>query len=77
MNEHDLTSLVAGNELSPQAVVDEASITNCMSKNKESLQKKLMLRRPVDVLVDQGILPRKWSPLIVSCPYSNPLSSSL
>lgn len=64
MNEQDMSSgSFVGNELllnlSPQAVVDEASITNCMSKNKESLKKKLMLRRPVDVLVDQGILPRK------------------
>lgn len=43
---------------SPQSVIDNASIANCMTKNKESLKLKLMLRRPINVLVDQGILPR-------------------
>lgn len=44
---------------SPRAVVDEASIQQAMDKNKESLKVKLLLRRPIGQLVEQGILPRK------------------
>ena len=43
--------------LSPKAEVDDASIKNCMDKNKESLKLKLMLRRPINQLVEQGIIP--------------------
>ena len=64
----------------PQSVVDCASLTNCMVKNKESLKVKLMQRRPIDVLVDQGILPRKfcWSFLLgfFSNMYFSPLFSA-
>ncbi|KAI2804929.1 kinase mkl2 MAPK-like protein [Blomia tropicalis] len=55
---------------SPQSVVDCASLANCMGKNKESLKVKLMLRRPIDVLVDQGILPRTFS--LLMSPKSSP-----
>lgn len=48
---------------SPQAIVDEASIQKAMDRNKESLKVKLLLRRPINQLVEQGILPRKL-PLI-------------
>lgn len=44
---------------SPRAVVDDASIQKAMDKNKESLKVKLLLRRPIGQLVEQGILPRK------------------
>lgn len=44
---------------SPQAVVDDASLQHSMNRNKESLKVKLMLRRPINQLIDQGILPRK------------------
>lgn len=44
----------------PQSVVDCASLANSMVKNKESLKVKLMQRRTIDVLVDQGIMPRKY-----------------
>lgn len=55
--------------MSPQSVVDSASITHsAMTKNKKSLKLKLLMRRPIDVLVDQGILPRKSS-LNVSIAY--------
>ncbi|XP_064478987.1 inactive histone-lysine N-methyltransferase 2E-like isoform X2 [Ornithodoros turicata] len=43
--------------------VDEASLQQAMDKNKESLKVKLMLRRPISELVDQGIMPSlKTSP---------------
>lgn len=41
----------------PQAEVDERSICKSMNKNKESLKKKLLLRRPISQLIDQGIMP--------------------
>ncbi|RWS12724.1 hypothetical protein B4U79_02052, partial [Dinothrombium tinctorium] len=44
-------------ESSPKAEVDEASIRKAMDKNKESLKVKLMLRRPISQLVEQGIIP--------------------
>jgi len=39
--------------------VDNQSLRNAMDKNKESLKVKLMLRRPINQLIEQGILPRK------------------
>ncbi|XP_013793348.1 MKL/myocardin-like protein 1, partial [Limulus polyphemus] len=42
---------------SGMAEVDEGSLQKSMDKNKESLQKKLMLRRPINQLVEQGIMP--------------------
>lgn len=39
--------------------VDDASLRKSMDKNKESLRLKLMLRRPIHQLVEQGIIPRK------------------
>lgn len=47
---------------SPRAVVDDASIQKAMDKNKESLKVKLLLRRPIGQLVEQGIVPRKSRP---------------
>lgn len=44
---------------SPRSVVDEASIQKAMERNKESLKVKLLLRRPISQLVEQGILPRE------------------
>lgn len=44
---------------SPRVVVDEGSLQKAMVKNKESLKVKLLLRRPISQLVEQGILPRK------------------
>ncbi|XP_015906589.1 myocardin-related transcription factor A [Parasteatoda tepidariorum] len=41
----------------PKAQVDEASLQLAMDKNKESLKMKLMNRRPINQLVDQGIIP--------------------
>ncbi|XP_022251925.1 MKL/myocardin-like protein 1 isoform X1 [Limulus polyphemus] len=41
----------------PKAEVDERSICKSMDKNKESLKKKLLLRRPISQLIDQGIMP--------------------
>lgn len=47
----------------PKAIVDEASLQKAMNKNKESLKVKLMLRRPINQLVEQGIMPSiKTSP---------------
>lgn len=41
----------------PKAIVDEASLQQAMDKNKESLKVKLMTRRPINQLVEQGIMP--------------------
>ncbi len=38
--------------------VDNQSLKNAMDRNKESLKVKLMLRRPINQLIEQGILPR-------------------
>lgn len=41
-------------------VVDETPITSdVMNRNKESLEMRLQRRRPLNQLIDQGILPRK------------------
>lgn len=59
--------------------VDNRSLKNTMDKNKESLKVKLMLRRPINQLIDQGILPCEWLslsfPLLTNCSIS-PLKSS-
>ncbi|XP_023221690.1 MKL/myocardin-like protein 1 [Centruroides sculpturatus] len=50
-------------ESPPKAIVDDASLQKAMNKNKESLKVKLMLRRPLNQLVEQGIMPSlKTSP---------------
>lgn len=54
---------------SPRSVVDEASIQKAMERNKESLKVKLLLRRPISQLVEQGILPRKFT-ILSSLPNS-------
>ncbi|XP_054712332.1 myocardin-related transcription factor B-like [Uloborus diversus] len=41
----------------PKAQVDAASLLQAMDKNKESLKVKLMTRRPINQLVEQGIIP--------------------
>lgn len=45
----------------PKSEVDDASIKKAMDKNKESLKVKLMLRRPISQLIEQGIIPRNYS----------------
>ena len=45
---------------SPRSVVDDSSLQQSMNRNKESLKVKLLLRRPVTELVEQGILPREY-----------------
>ncbi|XP_013793320.1 uncharacterized protein LOC106477277, partial [Limulus polyphemus] len=42
---------------SRKAEVDEDSLQKSMEKNKESLKKKLLQRRPISQLVEQGIMP--------------------
>uniref|UniRef100_T1JBK9 SAP domain-containing protein n=1 Tax=Strigamia maritima TaxID=126957 RepID=T1JBK9_STRMM len=57
------TSGQCGQPLSPpKCEVDETPIQKTMDKNKESLKVKLMLRRPIAQLVDQGILPSLKTP---------------
>nr|CAG4651753.1 EOG090X04KW [Triops cancriformis] len=41
----------------PKAEVDESPLQNAMDRNKESLKVKLMTRRPITQLVEQGIMP--------------------
>ena len=47
----------------PIREIDTSSIQQQMSKNKEQLQIKLMVRRSINQLVEQGILPRKFENL--------------
>ncbi|XP_077490159.1 myocardin-related transcription factor isoform X2 [Amblyomma americanum] len=52
-----------GGAPSPPARVDEGSLQQAMDRNKESLKVKLLLRRPINQLVEQGIMPSlKTSP---------------
>ncbi|KAK3090601.1 hypothetical protein FSP39_013002 [Pinctada imbricata] len=47
---------------SPQSSLEEMSLQQSMDKNKESLKRKLMMRRSVNELVDQGIYPPLKTP---------------
>ncbi|CAG7718785.1 unnamed protein product [Allacma fusca] len=46
----------------PNVQVDESPLQPSMDKNKESLKVKLLLRRPMNQLVEQGILPPPKTP---------------
>ncbi|XP_055376874.1 serine-rich adhesin for platelets [Condylostylus longicornis] len=49
----------------PKAVIDSSPLQPQLDKNKESLKVKLMVRRPITQLVEQGIIPAlKTSPAI-------------
>ncbi|XP_035896445.1 uncharacterized protein LOC118505157 isoform X2 [Anopheles stephensi] len=49
----------------PKAIIDSSPLQSAMDKNKESLKVKLSVRRTVDQLVQQGIMPSlKTSPAI-------------
>lgn len=43
----------------PVREIDTSSIQQQMARNKEQLQIKLMVRRPISQLIEQGIIPRK------------------
>lgn len=49
-------------EHNSKAEVDDASLQTSMDKNKESLKVKLLLRRPLNQLVEQGIMPSLKTP---------------
>ncbi|XP_018331731.1 MKL/myocardin-like protein 1 [Agrilus planipennis] len=46
----------------PKAIIDTTPLLNSLEHNKESLKVKLMLRRPFDQLVAQGIMPPHKTP---------------
>ncbi|KAI8426168.1 hypothetical protein MSG28_005110 [Choristoneura fumiferana] len=46
----------------PKVVVDESPLQPAMGKHKESLKVKLMMRRPINQLVAQGIMPPLKTP---------------
>lgn len=48
--------------ISPEAMLEEMSLQQSMDKNKESLKRKLMMRRSVTELVEQGIYPPLKTP---------------
>ncbi|EDS38561.1 conserved hypothetical protein [Culex quinquefasciatus] len=49
----------------PKAVIDSSPLQTAMDKNKESLKVKLLVRRSLNQLVEQGIMPSpKTSPAI-------------
>uniref|UniRef100_A0A0A9WAD4 MKL/myocardin-like protein 2 n=2 Tax=Lygus hesperus TaxID=30085 RepID=A0A0A9WAD4_LYGHE len=48
--------------MEPNAQVDDSPLHSHMDKNKESLKVKLMLRRPINQLVAQGIMPPLKTP---------------
>ncbi|XP_055609446.1 MATH and LRR domain-containing protein PFE0570w isoform X2 [Uranotaenia lowii] len=56
----------SGSRLSPpKAIIDSSPLQSSMGKNKESLKNKLLVRRSLNQLVEQGIMPSlKTSPAI-------------
>ncbi|XP_026480800.1 LOW QUALITY PROTEIN: MKL/myocardin-like protein 1 [Ctenocephalides felis] len=46
----------------PKAIVDASPLQQAMDKNKESLKVKLLMRRPINQLVAQGIMPPLKTP---------------
>ncbi|XP_037048918.1 myocardin-related transcription factor B-like isoform X2 [Bradysia coprophila] len=60
-----LTNSMTSRQSPPKAVVDSSPLQAQMDKNKESLKVKLMVRRPINQLVEQGIMPPlKTSPAL-------------
>lgn len=62
--------LLSNHNLAPNSMpvceIDTSSIQTLMSRNRQQLQVKLLVRRPIAALIEQGILPRKQSRLIES-----------
>lgn len=56
------TEMAEGNQSPPKAEVDDSPLQHAMDRNKESLKVKLMLRRPINQLVAQGIMPPLKTP---------------
>ncbi|XP_015184854.1 PREDICTED: MKL/myocardin-like protein 1 isoform X1 [Polistes dominula] len=54
--------MAEGNQSPPKAEVDDSPLQHAMDRNKESLKVKLMLRRPINQLVAQGIMPSLKTP---------------
>ncbi|XP_037906831.1 myocardin-related transcription factor A isoform X1 [Hermetia illucens] len=60
-----MTNCYDSRQSPPKAIVDSSPLQPAMDKNKESLKVKLMVRRPITQLVEQGIIPPlKTSPAI-------------
>lgn len=57
-----LTGGLIVRESPPKAIVDTSPLLNSLEQNKESLKVKLLLRRPVEQLVAQGIMPPLKTP---------------
>lgn len=56
------SEMAEGNQSPPKAEVDDSPLQHSMDRNKESLKVKLMLRRPINQLVAQGIMPPLKTP---------------
>ncbi|XP_012223417.2 myocardin-related transcription factor A isoform X2 [Linepithema humile] len=56
------SEMAEGNQSPPKAEVDDSPLQHAMDRNKESLKVKLMLRRPINQLVAQGIMPPLKTP---------------
>ncbi|XP_071650330.1 uncharacterized protein [Temnothorax longispinosus] len=56
------SKMAEGNQSPPKAEVDDSPLQHAMDRNKESLKVKLMLRRPINQLVAQGIMPPLKTP---------------
>ncbi|XP_058799962.1 myocardin-related transcription factor A isoform X3 [Phymastichus coffea] len=54
--------MAEGNQSPPKVEVDDSPLQQAMERNKESLKVKLMLRRPYNQLVAQGIMPPLKTP---------------
>ena len=52
--------LCSDDKQSMMMTTDDLCANSSMDKNKESLKVKLMLRRPIQQLIEQGIIPRKF-----------------
>ncbi|XP_060079634.1 myocardin-related transcription factor B-like [Ylistrum balloti] len=58
----DTTDTPSEQPISPEILLEEMSLQQSMDKNKESLKRKLLMRRSVTELVDQGIYPPLKTP---------------
>ncbi|XP_055546190.1 uncharacterized protein LOC129730686 [Wyeomyia smithii] len=64
--EYDMQCDAQGTRISPpKSIIDSSPLQTAMDKNKESLKVKLLVRRTMNQLVEQGIMPSlKTSPAI-------------
>ncbi|CAL8141357.1 unnamed protein product [Orchesella dallaii] len=60
--EYIVSQPTQSNSSPPNVIVDDSPLQPCINRNKESLKVKLLMRRPMNQLVEQGILPPPKTP---------------